>query len=495
VLVLAVSAVHAPVHAAPLVTLGTPRVIAEAIDIPTSGNLCWGGVAIRIHVERPSYVTVRLNNHPVASSVDDSDTASDGTKRLVGRGPHRIIVDPDTLSSLGYELGVRVPFAVDVRDARDGRLETVAGMVETDLANPPSEILLHRDDAGRLVRVEEKQRGGGRLEIAYTRAGGFDRVSEVRDSLQRMTVHYAYDSFGNLVQVTRRQAGKTDVLGRYTYGVEDGLDPHQIRSADAGGTAMLYAYYGAKESFLGEGSARAGLQSFGRTEYIHDVVTAVGKDLARTRYAYDYSRWRDDVVHSWVAAWDEAKPSEQTVTLYVLDREGRFHGGAGRAGRRAAGPMGGGWSFFWDMSLSAEWRCGCFVVHRAEGDFVFQMTMEGAMHRPWGSRSGLVENPDRTLLLRQRWYPLPVWSLGRPAASMGTAAPAVADRAFGAGDRASSRQRGTAHAHRGETTPRRTAGDRLLSGRRLRPGGSSELPLNTQGERVVMPEGPTRIHP
>jgi hypothetical protein len=56
-----------------------------------------------------------------------------------------------------------------------------------------AEVVLRHDGEGRLVRVEEKRRGGARLELTYTRAGGFDRIAAIRDTLRRATVRHAYD--------------------------------------------------------------------------------------------------------------------------------------------------------------------------------------------------------------------------------------------------------------------------------------------------------------
>jgi YD repeat-containing protein len=126
-----------------------------------------------------------------------------------------------------------------------------------------AEVVVRHDDEGRLVRVEEKRRGGRRLELTYTRAGGFDRIAAIRDTVRRATVRYAYDPLGNLTQVTRTSAAGTRVLGRYTYSVDDARDPHQLLSAETPTDTMRYTYYREGDRFAGEGTRAVGLRRLG----------------------------------------------------------------------------------------------------------------------------------------------------------------------------------------------------------------------------------------
>jgi YD repeat-containing protein len=77
--------------------------------------------------------------------------------------------------------------------------------------------LLRYDASGRLARVSEETPEGREvwhLDFGYTRAGGFERLAWARDRNGRVSVRYAYDSFGNLVGVTRRGPKGEAVLFR-----------------------------------------------------------------------------------------------------------------------------------------------------------------------------------------------------------------------------------------------------------------------------------------
>jgi Domain of unknown function (DUF6531) len=130
----------AVVDAGELVDLETPRVVAEALMEPgASGELCWRMAEIGIGLKRPARVTLRVDGRLVLSGVDGGSTFAEGTARVLAPGPHRIALDCTDLSSKVSGPGVRVPFAVDVRDARDhARAETVSGVLETDFNNPPA---------------------------------------------------------------------------------------------------------------------------------------------------------------------------------------------------------------------------------------------------------------------------------------------------------------------------------------------------------------------
>lgn len=123
-----------------LVDLETPRVVAEALLEPGAcGELCWRMAEIGIRLKRPARVTVRVDGQLLLSGVDGGSTFEEGTERVLTPGPHRIALDWTDLSSKVSGPGVRVPFALDVRDARDqSRAETLSGVLETDFSNPPA---------------------------------------------------------------------------------------------------------------------------------------------------------------------------------------------------------------------------------------------------------------------------------------------------------------------------------------------------------------------
>jgi YD repeat-containing protein len=184
-----------------------------------------------------------------------------------------------------------------------------------------AEVVLRHDSDGRLVRVEEKRRGGARLELTYTRAGGFDRVAAIRDTLRRATVRYEYDPLGNLTQVTRTSAAGTQVLARYTYSVDDARDPHQLLSAETPTDTMRYTYYREGDRFAGEGTRAVGLPRLGLGASARAVTRETEQGDDSTLFGYDDSSWSEGTVRSWVAS--SSNDSAWQVTLYVLDQAGR----------------------------------------------------------------------------------------------------------------------------------------------------------------------------
>jgi YD repeat-containing protein len=228
----------------------------------------------------------------------------------------RLVGNPDGSFDFYDLAGYRYRFErpLDPRDP-SGKLR-----LEAIVSPQAGRALLRYDARGRLARVSEETAEGRelwRLAFGYTRAGGFERLAWVRDRRGRMEVRYGYDAFGNLVSVDREGPKGRAPSWRYAYTVDDPRDRHQIVSAEGPDGKASYVYYSDSDAFEGEGPRELGLQLFGKGEYVREAAYAGAGRVETTRYAYDYSEWKDGVFRTRVS-------SAEGVTLYVLDARGRL---------------------------------------------------------------------------------------------------------------------------------------------------------------------------
>ena len=159
-----------------------------------------------------------------------------------------------------------------------------------------------------MVRVEEKRHGEARLELTYTRAGGFDRVAPIRDTLRRATAHYSYDPLGNLIQVTRtrvRPARKSSDATRTAWTTRK---PHQLLSAETPTDTMRYASYREGDRAAGESADAVGLRGAGLSAFARTVTRETEQEDDSTLFGYDDSGWSEGTVPSWVASSSMTPP-------------------------------------------------------------------------------------------------------------------------------------------------------------------------------------------
>src|SRR5262249_21058464 len=121
----------APAFAGALLELETPRVVVEAIRDPVTDKDCWCGSAVVFRLSGVARVTLRISRR-LASGQGDGATAGLGCGAARGAGTDGVVLGGGELE----DVGAIVPFALDARDA-GGRVETVAGVLEGDLGNPP----------------------------------------------------------------------------------------------------------------------------------------------------------------------------------------------------------------------------------------------------------------------------------------------------------------------------------------------------------------------
>lgn len=229
----------------------------------------------------------------------------------------RLISNPDGSFDFYNLAGYRYRFErpADARDFR-GKLR-----LQSIVAPDGGLALVRYDVSGRLVEARAEsteKREVWFLDFGYTSAGGFERLAWVRDRKDGVEVRYGYDAFGNLVSVERKGPPGQAASWRYAYSVDDARDRHQLVEAEDPEGKTSFAYYRDADAFEGEGPRALGLQLFGKGEYVREAGYAKGGGpVETTRYAYDYSGWKDGVFRTRVN-------SSEGSMLYVLDARGRM---------------------------------------------------------------------------------------------------------------------------------------------------------------------------
>jgi YD repeat-containing protein len=167
-------------------------------------------------------------------------------------------------------------------------------------------IELRYDDRGRLTEVSEVHPGGAgvrllarSLLLAWTSAGGFDRVQSVEAPGLGLRAEYAYDSQGNLTTVARFDSDAPgQKIERYSYSTHDARDRHRLVAVtETDGQRMEYV--------------------FGPDGLVKELVDRPPKGgEVSTSFVYDRSRAREGVYRT------TTKEGAHKPVVYVMNRDG-----------------------------------------------------------------------------------------------------------------------------------------------------------------------------
>jgi len=152
----------------------------------------------------------------------------------------RLVLSRDGTADFVDKSGTRHHFA--------GRAAGTAASLRLAWIEEPhgDRVTLSYGPDGLLSRVSEWHPRLGPIRtllLSWIRAGGEPRLASARAWGLGLSVHYGYDTFGNLVSVERRDREGPSTVDGYLYHTEDAWDPHRLSSQTPhGGTATRYEY-------------------------------------------------------------------------------------------------------------------------------------------------------------------------------------------------------------------------------------------------------------
>ncbi len=194
----------------------------------------------------------------------------------------------------------------------------------------------HSADVERVREVGEYRVGTSapvrRLVLAYSDdsgstaglPGGYPRIASAAIPELRLEASYSYDTFGNLVRVTRRGlnllGGGPDAEAteeRYEYSTGDVRDRHQLTAAvDANGHRTEFVFFAAAEQFPGEADGAVSVDD--KEEHVRLVRELASQSAPiETRFAYDVREVLS--AQHWKTQVTDARGNS---TLYVLNLNG-----------------------------------------------------------------------------------------------------------------------------------------------------------------------------